>query len=162
MLKFPYFGFILRLGLDLSSKVSGAFSSKILSLKYLVWSVFKYATSIDISSKRAVKRYSYLLRIACDKSAVSLLTSREQRYIRAINNNLLYPSDKTCFGKAIVPLKREFSVFRSLSAGLWRSLLTYFYPAPVVTGGSDVVKSVRSGLWCIVCLLYTSDAADES
>ena len=55
---------------------------------------------------------------------------RTALYIRAINNNLLYPSDKTCFGKAIVPLKREFSVFRSLSAGLWAVSADLFLPRP--------------------------------
>ena len=32
--------------------------------------------------------FTYLFRVTCDKRAVSLLESREQRYIKAINNKL--------------------------------------------------------------------------
>ena len=35
---------------------------------------------------RAVKGYSHSFRITCDMCAVSLLESREQRYIKAMNN----------------------------------------------------------------------------
>ena len=37
---------------------------------------------------RAIKGYSHSYRITCDMCAVSLLESREQRYIKAMNNNL--------------------------------------------------------------------------
>ena len=36
---------------------------------------------------RAIKGYSHSLRITCDMCAVSLIESREQRYIKAMNNN---------------------------------------------------------------------------
>ena len=36
---------------------------------------------------RAIKGYSHSFRIACDMCALSLLESREQRYIKAMNNN---------------------------------------------------------------------------
>ena len=36
---------------------------------------------------RAIKGYSHSFRITCDMCAVSLLESREWRYIKAMNNN---------------------------------------------------------------------------
>ena len=38
-----------------------------------------------IFKKRAIKGHSHSLRITCNKSAVSLLESREQRYLKTIN-----------------------------------------------------------------------------
>ena len=38
--------------------------------------------------KRAIKGYSYSFGVTCDNSAVSLLESGEQRYIKAINNKI--------------------------------------------------------------------------
>ena len=45
----------------------------------------KYTTSVDIQLKRAIK--NLFTRVESYASAMSLLESREQRYIRAINNN---------------------------------------------------------------------------
>ena len=40
---------------------------------------------IGAHSKRAIKGYSHLFRITCNKSAANVLESGEQRYIKAIN-----------------------------------------------------------------------------
>ena len=45
------------------------------------------AVSTPLWCIRAIKGYSHSFRITCDMSSVSLLESREQRYIKAINNN---------------------------------------------------------------------------
>ena len=45
-----------------------------------------YTSWMDIP-KRAVRDYSHSFRITCDNSAVSLLTSDEQRYVKVTNND---------------------------------------------------------------------------
>ena len=44
---------------------------------------------LGVYSKHSVKSNSRSFRVACDKNAVSLLESREQRYIKAIKNFVL-------------------------------------------------------------------------
>ena len=48
-----------------------------------ICSMLRYATGIP-----ATKGYSHSFRITCDMCAVSLLESREQRYIKDNNNNI--------------------------------------------------------------------------
>ena len=46
----------------------------------------QYTTSVDIKT-RAIKGYSHSVRVPRDMSAVSVVESREQRYIKTININ---------------------------------------------------------------------------
>ena len=46
----------------------------------------KYTSSVDIQ-KRAMKGYGHSFRMTSDKSAVSLLESREKPYIKAVNKS---------------------------------------------------------------------------
>ena len=52
---------------------------------------YQYTTSVDINNTRYKKEkekgHSHSFRITCDKCAVSLLQSKEERYIKAMNNN---------------------------------------------------------------------------
>ena len=49
---------------------------------------YQYSTAVDINNTPCQKKgYSRSFTITCDMCAVSLLESREQRYIKAMNNN---------------------------------------------------------------------------
>ena len=52
---------------------------------------YQYTTSVDINNTRYKKEkekgHSHSFRITCDMCAVSLLQSKEERYIKAMNNN---------------------------------------------------------------------------
>ena len=90
------------------------------------------AVSTPLWCIRAIKGYSHSFRITCDMNAVSLLESREQRYIKAINNNnnKVYGQRKNCFVGVLLLLFFFFMCTISLYcmptlAFLWVSYLSY-------------------------------------